>query len=83
MLASFFSGLRGQAGDAAGWLCQPHALELPSSPRKSSAMAHVLQCVWQLARVQSNVSDFCSTVGTRPFLQFCRMCLTFVQPEKI
>jgi len=58
-------------------------ISLPSPPSKSSAMAHVLQCVWQLARVQSNVSDFCSTVGTRPFLQFCRMCLTFVQPEKI
>jgi hypothetical protein len=40
LLAFFFSGLRGQAGDATGWLCQPHALEL-RRPRQGRRKPHL------------------------------------------
>ena len=42
---SSFSGLRGQAGGAAGWLRQPHALELRrprQARRKQNSPQHVL-----------------------------------------
>jgi len=64
MLASFFSGLRGQAGDAAGWLRQPHALEL-RRPRQGRRKPHLTPQSSQQIFCHGPCAAVCLAVGTR------------------
>lgn len=78
-LSFFLSGLHGQAGDAAGWLCKSHALELrrPRQARRKQKLTLVRNilciCPASLCMPATYAPCVASSVNSVPPRAFCSL----------